>query len=310
LIAFGKEILPYLDQKVEKDESGLEIRAYVDILGGLKAGGAGAEVADLLKRNLEATPAMVEIAWEEASKPKPPGSGVFPPGSIARSAAAAERRQRVALHLVGELKERDLSLPVSKLLGSASEPLARRAAGVLGQLGSKAGSEALVGWLEKPEDEARVLVALGTLFANGEATFELVLPLLDHPLVTVRTRLATLLAEKKDVYAEAILGAFGKDPAPGQEGLSPRALRTLLDVLVRGKIPPGSAEHVSRWAGHPDWGLRADVARVLSLWVAMTTDPASGLTQPIPTALQALMTLRTDADPHVRRLAGARTAGE
>jgi hypothetical protein len=295
LIAYGKEALPYLDQKVEKDESGLEIRAYVDILGGLKTGGAGAEVVEFLSRNL-AGGLVAEVGGG-------PSDRRTDFERLAARQRATDRRQRVALQLVGELKEKDLALEVAKLLTAGVEPLDRRAASVLGQLASKAGSEVLVGWLGKPEDEARVLAALGTLFANGEATFELVLPLLDHPLVTVRTRLATLLAEKKAVYAEAILGAFGTDPAPGQEGLSPRALRTLLDVLVRGNIPPGAAEHVSRWAGHPDWGLRADVARVLSLWVAMAFDPASGLTHPIPTAAAALATLRTDADPYVRACA-------
>ena len=170
----------------------------------------------------------------------------------------------------------------------------------MAQLGSKAGSEVLLGWLAKPEDEARVIVALGTLFANGEATFEHLAPLLDHPLVTVRTRLASLLAEKKDVFAPAILGAFGAEPPAGEEPLTPRAIRTLLDAVLRGKLAPGGRRARARWAGHPDWGVRADVARVLALWVRMSADPASGLTHPIPAAAEALATLRTDADPYVR----------
>ncbi|MFI5403482.1 MAG: hypothetical protein ACHQ1G_11135, partial [Planctomycetota bacterium] len=76
LLEFGPDVLPYLDAKVETDNSGLELRAFVDVLRGLPA-------ADFLRRN---------------------------------AAHESLRRRRVALHIIGELNAKDLEDAVVKLL--------------------------------------------------------------------------------------------------------------------------------------------------------------------------------------------------
>jgi len=76
LAEFGPAVLPYLDAKVETDNSGLELRAFVEVLKGLDA-------TDFLRRN---------------------------------ATAESARRRKVALHLISELKAVALADAVVKLL--------------------------------------------------------------------------------------------------------------------------------------------------------------------------------------------------
>lgn len=69
LKAFGEAVIPFLDGKVETDNGGLELRAFVDVLRGMNA-------TEFLRRN--------------ALDPSP-------------------RRRKVALHLIGELKAVELA---------------------------------------------------------------------------------------------------------------------------------------------------------------------------------------------------------
>lgn len=264
LIVFGKEVAPLLDAKMEKDESGLELRAFVDVLGGLWTQAGGEKVVlDLLARN--AVP------------------------------AASERRRKVSLHLIGELKVKELEGAVVGLLKGADETLARRAAGVLALLGSQAGNETLLGWIQPDGDERRILAGLGTLLGTESPVYAQVRPLLDHRLVTVRTRLATLLAEKKVVYGSKVLADLEA------EDLSPRALRMLLDAVVRGPVAPTYENHLRYLVAHDDWGVRADVARVLQGWLTMEDRP-TGWTFAASFSM-SLAGLSRDPDPFVRRLA-------
>lgn len=263
LIVFGKHVAPMLDAKMEKDESGLELRAFVDVLGGLWTQAGGEQVVlDLLRRN----------AVPEAS----------------------ERRRKVSLHLIGELKVKELEGAVVGLLKGEDETLARRAAGVLALLGSQAGNETLLGWIEPDGDERKILAALGTLLATESAVYPQVRPLLDHRLVTVRTRLATLLAEKRASYGSKVLADLEAD------GLTPRAVRTLLDSVARGPIAPTDENHLRYLVAHKDWGVRADVARVVQAWLAMKDGP-KGWTFPAGFSM-LLAGLEQDPDPFVRRL--------
>lgn len=275
LVAYGPGILPLLDGKVEKDESGLEIRAFADILGGLREAGAGEDVLAFLRGNLAGGP---------------------PAPDAAQAARVALRRTRVALALVGEMKEAALAGEVAALLAHADEMLARRAAGVLGLLGSAAGNEVLRGWLAR--DEARILAALGALFASGEDAWEAARALAGHPLLTVRSRVATLLAERKDAYGVRVLDALA---APA--GVEARALRTLLDAVLRASLSPRASDTLEALAAHADWGVRADVARVLAAWAR---PPAAGAGAALaPAGAAVLARLREDPDAYVRAVARA-----
>lgn len=236
LVAEGVAVLPRLEAKMDRDASGLEVRAYADVLKGLQGAGGSAEVEALLSRNL----------------------------------LAQGTRRRLALTLVGELGAKALEGPVAALLADADEALARRAAGVLGQLGSRAGDERLRGWLSVPRgeggDEARILAALGVLVPAGGEPGRDVEALLDHPLISVRTRLATLLAEHGALY-EAVLRRWLVRGFSFEDRRA-RALRTVLDVFARAKWEPTEADvaAVTALLNHGDEGVRADATRLLRRW--------------------------------------------
>lgn len=260
IAAFGPAVLPMMDAKMEESASGLELRAYVDVLGKLREAGADAAVTDFLRRNL---------------------------------ASEVERRKKVALYLTGEMKMASLEGEVASILVGGNDSLALRAAGVLRALGSHAGDGTLLDWLDSSEDEFRLQAALGTLLGLETECYDSVRLLLDHPLMSVRTRLATLLAEHASAYAAGIRTDV-RGAAP-----SPRALRTLLDVLVRAKLPPEKADAtaVAQLLANDDWGVRADAARVIRRWERLDGTDAAIL-EP---ALDALVTaMETETDPYVR----------
>lgn len=267
LIAFGPEILPMLDDKFEKDESGLELRAFADVLGGLLPSGK-AGVHALLAKN---------------------------------AASEVERRRRVALHLVGELKVTELEGAVVRLLEGDDDALARRAAGVLLLLKSRAGEERLKAWLAAPDgDERRILAALGTLLGTGADVYPQVRALLGHPLVSVRGRLATQLAEQRERYGAAVLGDLGAGD------LGDRARRALLDAVARGPTPPSAAavQAVVGLLGHADWGVRGDAARVARVWLDKAPPEDGAAKQGLEAALAALLAAETEV--FVRRMAQGR----
>jgi HEAT repeat protein len=260
LVKFGAPVLPYLDRAMDQGASGLELRAYKDVLAGLRKGGAEEPVLDFLRRNLK---------------------------------APTERRRKVALWLAGELKARATEAEVVALLKGTDASLARRAAGVLGLIGSRAGDDVLRGWLGKPDEELRVMAALGVLLGADVPCYDDVRPLLDHPLVSVRTRLATLLAGHVATYGnqveiDVMLGS-----------LPLRARRTALDALARAKQPPSPAT-VAALLGlldAEDWGLRADVARVLHVH---GQDPALPDDLRADVAAALAKRLETEKEPYVR----------
>jgi HEAT repeat protein len=219
---------------VEQGASGLELRALQDVLAGL--------------READGTPEVVaEVVGEVVEW-------------LARNLShESTRRRTVALHLAGELAEHRVEAHVVALLREKDVDLARRAAGVLARIGSHAGDDVLRGWLARPGEELLVMAALGTLLGTGTPVYGDARPLLNHPLVSVRTRLATLLAEHGTAYADAVAADLA-DPS-----LSRRARRTLLDVMARaGTVPEaGTLDTLLALLGHADWGMRGDAARVL-----------------------------------------------
>ncbi len=260
LIRFGTAVLPYVDKAMDQDASGLELRAFQSVLAGVSEAGGVAEVDAFLRANL---------------------------------AHDTERRKRVALHLVRELKRKSLEQDVVALVTGTDAALARRAAGVLQALGSHSGDEVLKGWLQDPKEERRVMAALGTLLGSKTDCYPAVRPLLDHPLISVRSRLATLLAAGWATYGDLISADLGPIT------LTPRALRTLLDVLARTKapVPAAALAATAPLLDHADWGVRADAARALQH--ALSQD---GLPAEAKDTLRATLAQHAEkeAEPYVR----------
>ncbi|MHC4941165.1 MAG: HEAT repeat domain-containing protein [Planctomycetota bacterium] len=261
LVAFGTALLPYLDRAMDQDASGLELRAYADVLGGLAKGGAAAEVTAFLRKNLR---------------------------------QEGRRRPRVALWLAGEMKAAETEAEVVALLDGADRSLARRAAGVLARIGSHAGDETLLAWLRAPDDELAVQAALGTLLGLDTDCYAAARPLLDHPLVSVRSRLAALLGVHDMAYAADVLADLRADE------LGRRARRTLLDALVR--MPPkraaAAAGTLAALLADEDWGTRADAARALR----HALDPKGADAEQRAAITNARkQRLATETHPYVRR---------
>jgi hypothetical protein len=260
-----EDLLPMMDAVLEESASGLELRAYVDILkaflaGGHAAGGHDAAVTDFVVTNLR---------------------------------SEVERRKRIALYLAGELGMDELASDIATLLAGEDVDLARRAAGVLAQLKSHAGDEALRTWLADERDERKLQSALGTLLGLESEVYADVRGLLGHPLLSVRTRLVQLLVD----HASAYLDDVRADLMSGDH--SDRARRSLLEVLVRTKPVPDAGEvlAVTVLAEHPDWGVRADAVRVLRAWEG----DAAIDRELLDPGLAALARLRaSETDPYVR----------
>ena len=259
LIAFGAPILPYVDVAMETGASGLELRAFQGVLTGLRDGGATEGVTAFLRRNLE---------------------------------HESERRKRVALWLATEMKAAETEAQVAALLRGDDEALARRAAGVLRAIGSHAGDEVLLTWLDlAAQDELRTGAALDTLLSGEADCFGSVRLLLDHPLVSVRSRLATLLAAHPAAYGPAMEAEL----EPKSYELPRRGLRTLLDAFARRKAAPSptALKQITRRLDDEHWGLRADAARALQAALADEA-LATAVAAEIRTALAARAKMETE----------------
>jgi HEAT repeat protein len=219
-----------------------------------------------------------------------------------------ERRRRVALYLIGELGAEDLAPLVLSALDGEDPDLALRAAGVLAKLSSRKGDEVLRGWLDpataaSPQDaERRIRAALPVVLeAETPEAYRDARPLLDHPRISVRSTLATLLAQHMDAYGREV----GEDLIGGApvRVVSDRARRTLLDALARAKTPPLPMVFlgVVSKLDHEDWGVRADAARVLRHWADL--EGIDAVTK--ETAVDALtLLLQDEKDSFVRFAAG------
>ena len=257
LVAFGKPVLSHLDRAMDKGASGLELRAYKDVLDGLRKAGAGAEVAAFLNANLKRDDT---------------------------------HRRKVALWLAGEMKAREAEAAIVALLDVTKGGLDRRAAGALQRVGSHAGDEALLAWIADGTRELRVMAALGTLLGLDTACYTAVRSLLDHPLISVRSRLATLLAGHDATYGKAVRAELGA------KDLGERARRTVLDVLARTKalFDAPTLEALSGLLESPSWGVRADAARALRRQLSHEDLPGDSRAA-IEHALSARRAVETDA---------------
>jgi hypothetical protein len=241
LVEFGDAVLPYLDAKVETDNSGLELRAFVDVLRGVGA-------TEFLRRN-----AMHESL----------------------------RRRKVALHVIGELKAKELADVVAAMLGD--KELDRRAAAALAAIGSHAGDAVLVRWLDG--DSRHAAAAVSALLVLEADVYPALRPLLGSGDFAVRGRVVTLLAAHFARYGDAVRA----DLALG--GL---AQRSFLDVLARAEWAPEASDAAALAAlvDHEDWGVRGDAARVIRRFAK-----AEAMR---PAALALERRLKVETEPYVK----------
>lgn len=213
LVEFGQDVLPYLDARVETDNYGLELRAFVDVLKGLDA-------TEFLRRN---------------------------------ATHGSERRRKVALHVIGELKASDLAPEVARLLDDPA--LDRRAAAALAAIGSHEGDGTLVSWLSRGGRHAAA--AVSALTALEADVYPALRPLLGSSDFAVRGRVVNGLAAHFGKYGDAVRADLALTDV--------RALRSVLDVLLRAEWSPSDADALAlaRLLDHEDWGVRGDAARVI-----------------------------------------------
>jgi len=227
LVAFGADVLPYMSKVMDSSASGLALRAFVYILGKLN-GDFPSQIAEVLREN---------------------------------AASVNQTRQRVALYLIGELKLPELEDVVVGFLDD--EEMRRRAIGVLGQIGSHAADEMLIGYLSPDSEEPLIMAAMSVLTKLEADCYPQLRRLLDYPLMSVREALVNQLVEHESAYGEQVRG-----DVIGGSGLSLRARRTLLSALARFASPPDAAlvAAVAADLNAEDWGVRGDAVRCLRRW--------------------------------------------
>ena len=249
-----------MDAKVEESASGLELRAYVDILKAL---------------------------GEQARRR---GLGL-PRGRTSRATSSGGRR--IGLYLVGELKATALETAVvarSSRRRRGSPAARRRRARAARQPRGRRGAEDVA---RAAQDERKIQTALGTLLGLESDVYADVRALLDHPLMSVRTRLSALLVG----HAAAYLDAVRADLAASD--LSDRARRTCSTCWsVRGpRRTPATCWSCEVLLEHDDWGVRADTVRLLRRWVR---DEAADPTCSRRRWRASTALLETETDPYVR----------
>ena len=301
LIEFGPAVLPYLSEVMDDSNSGLALRAFVDIYKAL---------------------------WEVDA------IGV---GSVLTDNAHSTdtTRKTNSLYLIGEMQLTDLEMVVTGLLEDEDPALVRRAIGVLGKIGSHAADENLIDIIATSDDEPMLSAALTTL-TDLEVTccYELQ-PLLSSENFQLREQTIQQIAKHWDTYKPWVLtvtwsnvhscgvkaGVLEDLRSPMEKRYSPewfgyyatdsaereqqqqqrkldrtRELRSLLAILravddpeivedyssarmkydmlyVRGKrTVPFCPLNLGVLILHEDWGVRGDTVRVLYHWDKLATE--------------------------------------
>jgi hypothetical protein len=234
LLAFGPQLLPYLEPKMNDDES-LTMRGYTTILQPLYEGEGKQAVIDLLKR---------------------------------QAATEDETRQNNALYIAGDIKVAEMADTAAGFLDNESSLLQRRAMGVLAALGSHAGDDKLIALLAS-NDEVPLKSALSAAITLKIDCYPAIQPLLSHPLISVRELAIAKLAEQWETYGPALEVDIAELSARGAlEGTDLRRERSLQHVLMRLATVPsaGTVAAVGNLLSAEDWGLRGDAVRTVRHW--------------------------------------------
>ena len=263
LVAFGAAVVHYMSAVMDESNSGLALRAYVDIF------------RELLETDAEAIYACLEE----------------------NAASGDAERQKTVLYLISELKIIELEHVVTGFFEQDDASLMRRAIGVLGALGSHSADENLIDMLTTAKhDELPLTAVLNTLTNLGVDCYEDLRWILGHELVSVRVQLVKQLAGQWDTYGDDVLA----DLAAGDYGT--RELRSLLDVLARVEEVPEDAALMAlmpELLAADDWGVRADAVRVVKRWKKLMSE--GHLVRPDVVELIGVMEdlLETETAPYV-----------
>ncbi len=289
LIDFGPEILPYLSTEFDNMNSGLAIRAFDFILAALMEVDRDG-VIDVLRENL---------------------------------ASDEDMRRRIALAEINTLQATELEAEVAAILDDPDPGMQRRAISVIGGLGSHVADERLIANLAEVDDEALVKASMEALFQLEVYTWDNLIPLLDHPYISVRETYIRLIADHFPEYSSRLLYClFELNWNPDRRPMiNRRAVRSILEILAItdsvGHIQssqPDLIETLGDALDHPDWGVRADIIKIAIHWqelasVEVTEDTPEEeipdydpelLTEWIaPLVEQIKELLETETDPYV-----------
>ncbi len=266
LIDFGPAVLPYMSEVMDDSNSGLALRAFVEIY---------------------------KAVWEEDS------DGV---ASLLRDNAADmddDVRRQNALYLVGELANIELEDIAVTMLDDQNPSHQRRAIGVLGKIGSHAGNERLLAMLEDPDtSEPYLSAAITTLTELEVDCYNQLAPLLDHDLFTVRELLIKQLVKHYERYGSAVEVL--------DTTASPRAVRSILATMLKGQTTPTWTQAVALadLVTHDDWGVRADAAKLVRRWQELADEDEMLIEQIVPAVVTLEEMLEIETDPFVLFSAG------
>jgi hypothetical protein len=262
LIAFGPEVLPFVEKKMD-DPNSLAIRGYDDVLKAFtfklpppesdEQKAAGTQPVAVPPQPAETLPLVVELLGRQLASGDP---------------------QRISSGLT---VASDLNLPqvgdsVAALLDNPDLGLQRRALGTLGVLGSHSADARVLALLSPATDERLLKTAIITACKLKLECYAQLRALLDVPKFTARDALLGQLAEHYETYA-AGLDADLRQP----RGLSATAQRTLLLAYARLAARPAPAllAALPQYLGHTDWGVRSDAVVLAEHWRTLVAGDAA-----------------------------------
>jgi hypothetical protein len=263
LVAFGPDVLPYVEQKMD-DPNSLAIRSYDEVFKAFafKPDATGDE-------KLKAA-----VTQPAAVPPQPADTLPLVTSLLGRQLASGDpQRQLSALVVAGDLNLSQVGDSVAQLLDDADPAMQRRALGTLGLLGSHSADARVLALLTPETDERLLKTAIGTAAALKLDCYPQFRALLDVPKFTARDDLAGQLAAHYATYGNSL---FEDVQNPG--GLSVTAQRTLLRVYLNQPDFRPDAPLLKALAGYlasSDWGVRSDAAAVAEHWRGLVKDDAA-----------------------------------
>ncbi|MDQ3023397.1 MAG: HEAT repeat domain-containing protein [bacterium] len=286
LVSFGADVLPLVAARMGDVDTGLALRAQVDVIKGV--------LAALKEHGGEPAPAQLaaelyNFEIENASAEVLSATAAVYAILATQLVSGEDARIRNALQIIAELKLTDMGETLAALLDSPDPAVKRRAVSVIGQIGSHAADEKLLALLDdatayepRLKDEKLLKVVV-----ESAISLELDLPhntvlhsLLEHESFAVRDTLVQQLALHQGAYGEKLhlLAALYS----GIEPVQSRRLRSIARVyLAAQSLPPAmgsltSADEVAHALSvlfHvEDAGVRSDAHMLAQHWLRLSAD--------------------------------------
>jgi hypothetical protein len=259
LIAFGPDVLPYVEAKMD-DPNSLAVRGYVDVLKAF----AFIPPPPVAQASAPADSSQKAAGIQSPAPPQPAQTLPLVEALLARQLATGDsQRQMSALSVAGELVLPGVGDAVAKLLDDPDAGMQRRALGTLGLLGSHTADARVIALLDPATSEPLLKAAIATAIKLKLDCYPQLRTLLDVPKFTARDALRGLLAANMETYGTQVLADFDQP-----SDLSVTAQRTILGVFrAYDKVPkPKSFGMLDKYFSHPDWGVRSDAAALVDHW--------------------------------------------